>query len=196
MQAGVPTVVLVGTGLLSFAYFNWRMMGITIDTSATEITICLIFRAIGMAFLTVPLTALAVSSLEPVNIPQGAALNNIMRQLGGSLGIPIINTYSFRKIAEHRSDLISNITADNPLLVSRLNAYSSYFHQKGSGYFEAKKRAMGLIDLSVIKQSTLMSYADSFALIGFMFIVALPVLVFVIKKKSGKPRENVIISDH
>jgi DHA2 family multidrug resistance protein len=196
MQKGVPTVLLVGTGLLSFAYFNWRMTGITLETSATEISICLIFRAIGMAFLTVPLTALAVSSLEPANIPQGAALNNMMRQLGGSFGISIINTYSSRMIAEHRNDLITNITATNPLLVSRINEYTSKFQHKGAGLIEARKMALGLIDLTVIKQSTLMSYIDSYMLIGSMFIFALPLLVFVIKKSSGKPRENIIISDH
>lgn len=196
MQSGVPTVVLVATGLLSFAYFNWRMTGITLDTSAAEITVCLIFRAIGMAFLTVPLTALAVSSLEPINIPQGAALNNMMRQLGGSFGISIINTYSFRKIAEHRSDLLTNITAANPLLASRIDASTHYFQQKGAGFLEARLRAIQLIDFSIIKQSTLMSYADSFSLIGCMFIIALPLLIFVIKRSTGKPGKNVILSDH
>ncbi|TDO24489.1 DHA2 family multidrug resistance protein [Pedobacter duraquae] len=196
MQRGVPTVVLVGTGLLSFAYFNWRMTGITLDTSATEITVCLIFRAIGMAFLTVPLTALAVSSLEPAHIPQGAALNNMMRQLGGSFGISIINTYSFRMTAQHRSDLLTHITPTNPAFISRLDSYTKYFQQKGSGYLDARQRAMSLIDLAVIKQSTLMSYIDSFSLIGSMFIVVLPLLIFVFKKRSDKPREQVIISDH
>jgi len=196
MQKGVPTVILVGTGLLSFAYFNWRMTGITLDTSATELAICLIFRAIGMAFLTVPLTALAVSSLDPVNIPQGAALNNMMRQLGGSFGISIVNTYSFRMTAAHRNVLLTNITDTNPLFISRINAYTTYFQQKGAGYFEARKQALGLIDLVVIKQSTLMSYIDSYSLIGSMFIFALPLLIFVYKKSSGKLKENVILSDH
>jgi DHA2 family multidrug resistance protein len=196
MQKGVPTVVLVGTGLLSFAYFNWRMTGISLETSASEISICLIFRAIGMAFLTVPLTALAVSSLEPVNIPQGAALNNMMRQLGGSFGISIINTYSYRMNAEHRNALLTNITDTNPLFIERINAYTKYFQQKGSGYYQAKQQAMSLINLSVIKQSALMSYIDSFSLIGSMFIFVLPLLIFVFKRSSGKLQENVIISDH
>jgi DHA2 family multidrug resistance protein len=196
MQKGVPTVVLVGTGLLSFAYFNWRMTGISLETSATELSICLIFRAIGMAFLTVPLTALAVSSLQPVHIPQGAALNNMMRQLGGSFGISIINTYSSRMNAQHRNDLLTNITATNPLLITRLDYYTSLFRHKGAGVLEARKMAMGLIDMAVIKQSTLMSYIDSYMLIGSMFIFALPLLVFVIKRSSGKPRENIIVSDH
>lgn len=196
MQKGVPTVLLVGTGLLSFAYFNWRMTGITLETSAFEISVCLIFRAIGMAFLTVPLTALAVSSLEPAHIPQGAALNNMMRQLGGSFGISIINTYASRMTAEHRNDLISNITASNPLLISRLNAYTSQFQRKGAGLLEARRMALQLVDLAVIKQSTLMSYIDSYMLIGSMFVFALPLLFFVIKKSSGKLAENIIISDH
>jgi DHA2 family multidrug resistance protein len=196
MQKGVPTVILVGTGLLSFAYFNWRMTGITLETSSIEISICLIFRAIGMAFLTVPSTALAVSSLDQANIPQGAALNNMMRQLGGSFGISIINTYSSRMIAQHRNDLLTNITSSNPLLVSRLDFYTRQFQYKGVGLIEARRMAMGLVDLSVIKQSTLMSYIDSYMLIGSMFIFALPLLIFVIRKPSGKARENLIISDH
>jgi DHA2 family multidrug resistance protein len=196
MQKGVPTVVLVGTGLLSFAYFNWRMTGITLETSAHEISICLIFRAIGMAFLTVPLTALAVSSLDRASIPQGAALNNMMRQLGGSFGISIINTYTSRMTAEHRNALITNVTDTNPILVSRIDNYTSNFQHKGAGLLEARKMAMQLVDLAVIKQSTLMSYIDSYMLIGSMFIVALPLLFFVIKKSPGKPQENIIISEH
>jgi DHA2 family multidrug resistance protein len=196
MQKGIPTVLLVGTGLLSFAYFNWRMTAINLETSASEISICLIFRAIGMAFLTVPLTALAVSSLEAIHIPQGAALNNMMRQLGGSFGISIINTYSFRMTAEHRNALLTNIKDTNPLFVGRMEAYTKYFQQKGAGYFEARQQALKLIDLAVIKQSTLMSYIDSFSLIGAMFIIVLPLLIFVIKKSSDKPTPNIIISDH
>jgi len=70
------------------------MSQISLDTSASYITTRLIFRAVGMALLTVPLSSLAVSSLPAKDMPQGTALNNMMRQLGGSFGISAITTYS------------------------------------------------------------------------------------------------------
>jgi DHA2 family multidrug resistance protein len=87
-------------------------------------------------------------------------------------------------------------TLEDTSWVSRLDFYTRQFQYKGVGLIEARRMAMGWVDLSVIKQSTLMSYIDSYMLIGSMFIFALPLLIFVIRKPSGKARENLIISDH
>jgi DHA2 family multidrug resistance protein len=92
LQRGLSPIIIIVVGFGLFIYFNWLMCKLTLDTSAGAITYALIFRAMGLALLTVPLTALAVSSLADKDIPQGAALNNMMRQLGGSFGISIVNT--------------------------------------------------------------------------------------------------------
>ena len=195
LQRGVSPLLIIMAGFFCFIYFNWSMFGMNLNTSAFTITINLIFRALGMAFLTVPLTMLAVSSLAPKDIPQGAALNNMMRQLGGSFGISIINTYSARRIASHRMDLISHITSANPLTVERINSYTSYFQRKGFGWIDSRQKAMGLVEIGVVKQSTLLSYIDAFFLIGILFAIALPLLLFVVGgPKTVSPK--IIISDH
>jgi len=195
IQAGVSPIIIITAGFLCFIYFNWSMFGMDLDTSANTITRNLIFRALGMAFLTVPLTVLAVSSLQPKDIPQGAALNNMMRQLGGSFGISIINTYAARRTASHRTDLISHITNSNPLSVERINSYTAYFQHKGSNLIEAKQKAMALIDMAVVKQSTLLSYSDAYFLIGLLFAITLPLLLFVVGgPKNTAPK--MAISDH
>lgn len=195
LERGVSPILITACGLMCFIYFNWRMSLMSLDTSAAEITMTLIFRALGMAFLTVPLTIMAVSSLKPEDIPQGAALNNMMRQLGGSFGISIINTYSFQRIAFHRESLISNITASNPAVNERINSYTNYFISKGVNAFEAKQKALYLINASVVKQSTLMSYLDSYLLIGVLFALVLPLLFFVRNAGKRKP-QAMIFSDH
>lgn len=195
MQYGVSPILIVMAGFICFIYFNWSMFGMDLDTSANTITRNLIFRALGMAFLTVPLTVLAVSSLKPQDIPQGAALNNMMRQLGGSFGISVVNTYAARRVASHRIDLISHITAANPLTVDRINSYTAYFQRKGINLQDAKLSAMKLVESAVIKQSALLSYKDSYFMIGFLFAITLPLLLFVI----GGPKivaPKVAISDH
>jgi DHA2 family multidrug resistance protein len=195
LQRGVSPVLIILFGFFCFIYFNWSMSQMSLDTSASYITLKLIFRALGMALLTVPLSSLAVSSLEAKDMPQGTALNNMMRQLGGSFGISIINTYSARRTASHRVDLISHITAGNPLTIDRINGYTGYFHNKGFGWIDAREKAMKLIDMTVVKQSTLLSYLDSYLLIGSLFALALPLLLLVIKRSKTKTA-NVIISDH
>jgi DHA2 family multidrug resistance protein len=194
LQRGISPVVMITSGMLLFMLFSWQMSQMSLDANAHDITISLIWRAIGLAVITVPLSSLAVSSLEAKDIPQGAALNNMMRQLGGSFGLAIVNTYLTQRNAVHRSDLVANITTDNPIAVKRLSDYTNFFISKGAGLLEAKTRALRLLDVNVTKQSSLMSFDDAYLLIGFVFLIALPILLFASKRK-GKPMQ-VALSDH
>lgn len=195
LQKGISPVTLIAVGYLLFMYFNWQMSGMSLDTSARQISLLLIVRAVGIALLTVPLSSLAVSSLKAADIPQGTALNNMMRQLGGSFGISIVNTYAARRTAMHRTDMLAGITEVNPLVHERIVRFTSYFQDKGKTLLDAKRMAVKAIDIAVVKQSTLLSYLDTYLLIGILFAVTLPLLLFVVKRSKGK-RANVIASDH
>jgi DHA2 family multidrug resistance protein len=187
LQKGVSPALIVFIGFLCFIYFNWSMSRINLDTPGASISLNLVFRAIGIALLTVPLGTLAVSSLEPKDMPQGTALNNMMRQLGGSFGISVINTYVARRVASHRIDLITHITNDNPLFIDRIHQYTAMFQQKGFSALDAKNQALQLIEKIVVKQSAFSSYLDGYLLIGAFFAAVLPLLLFVAKRDSKKP---------
>jgi DHA2 family multidrug resistance protein len=185
---------MIAAGIFLFALFSWQMSSLSLDAGAGNITVALLWRAVGLAVVTVPLTTLAVSSLEPKDIPQGAALNNMMRQLGGSFGIALVNTYLHQRNAVHRSDLVSNLTPDNPAAVQRLSAYTHYFTSKGATADEAYHQGLQLLDLSVTKQSNLMSFNDAYLVVGLIFLVALPLLLMATRKRGAKPA--VVLSDH
>src|ERR1700744_491028 len=196
LQAGISPLIIVAAGFFCFMFFNWNMSNMSFDTSAHTITMNLIFRAVAMAFLTVPLTMLAISSLAPKDIPQGAALNNMMRQLGGAFGISAINTYSARRISTHRTDLLANITTTNTQAVNRLNSLTAYFQGKGMGAADAHMKGIEVIEQTVIKQSTMQSYVDSYFLIGLLFAVTLPLLLFVVKAPKNAAVAKMVLSDH
>ena len=119
-----------------------------------------------------------------------------MRQLGGSFGISAVNTYAARRIASHRMDLISHVTAANPLAISRINAYATYFQQKGIGLADAKMKAMNLVEVAVVKQSTMLSYEDAYFVIGMLFAIALPLLLFVTGGPKASAASKMVLSDH
>ncbi|MBV8252115.1 MAG: DHA2 family efflux MFS transporter permease subunit [Chitinophaga sp.] len=195
LQRGLSPVVMIILGYGLFIYFSWTMSRMSLDVSAELISRQLIYRAVGIALLTVPLTMLAVSSLEAKDIPQGAALNNMMRQLGGSFGIAMVNTYTARRAAAHRSDLVSYLNPDNPEVAGRLHQYTQYFQQHGAAVDHARQQAIGLMEYGVSRQSNLLSYLDAYAMIGFLFLICLPLLLMV-RRKSSATLAMQQIQDH
>jgi len=194
LQRGISPLYMIATGVLLFITFSWLMSRMTLDSSSSDLSNALILRGLGLAIITVPLTTLAVSGLEPKDIPQGAALNNMMRQLGGSFGLAFVNTYLHIRNAQHRSDLISNINPNNPIAMERLSYYTKYFIGKGYTPAYAQSQGLKMIDNIVIKQSSQLSFSDSYLMVGIFFVSALVLLFFTSKRKDRKIK--VILSDH
>jgi DHA2 family multidrug resistance protein len=195
LQRGLSPLILIGGGLVLFSLFTWQMARLNLQASGSNISAALIWRGIGLAIITVPLTSLAVSSLNAKDIPQGAALNNMMRQLGGSVGLAIVNTFMATRGAVHRSDLVTHAAAYNSLTVQRLSGYTNYFLSKGSTGYQATQQGLQLLDHNIAKQSALLSFMDAYLLIGAIFILAVPLLFFAAKKKRGTV-VTVMLSDH
>jgi MFS transporter, DHA2 family, multidrug resistance protein len=194
MRKGLSPVVMILTGMCLFILFDWQMSRLDLDAGQADISVILIWRGLGLAIVTVPLSTLAVSSLQPKDIPQGTALNNMMRQLGGSFGIAMVNTYLAHRNAIHRTDLVSHITRYNSLARERLARYANYFTGKGSTVFDAQKKALGLLDAGIVRQSGLLSFGDAFLLLGLVFLLALPILLFASRRKDK--RQTVVLADH
>lgn len=194
LQRGVSPLYMIATGICLFALFSWQMSSLNGNASGSEIHTALIWRGLGLAIVTVPLTTLAVSSLPPADIPQGAALNNMMRQLGGSFGIAMVNTYLSNRNAVHRSDLLTYLTSDNPLATDRLTRMTDYFISKGASATQAHMQAIQALDNTVTRQSGLLSFSDAYLVVGSVFLLALPLLLFSARRKQGRPA--VILSDH
>ncbi len=194
LQKGVSPMYMIATGIGLFALFSWQMAGMNGNANAHLITIALIWRGLGLAIITVPLTTLAVSSLAPKDMPQGAALNNMMRQLGGSFGLATVNTYLANRNAVHRSDLVSRIQPGNLLATERLQEMTRYFTAKGATWSEARLQALKALDSGIVKQSSLLSFNDAYLVIGSIFLIALPLLLLAAKRKAAKPA--VLLSDH
>jgi DHA2 family multidrug resistance protein len=133
--------------------------------------------------MAIPLTQLAVSGLPPRDIPQGVALNNMMRQVGGSFGIASINTYLDHRTAVHRLDLVSRLTLGHPATEARLNQIARGMIAHGVSSWEAPRRALAALEFAIERQSSLLSYLDAYHLVALICIGCLPLIFF-----AGRPR--------
>ncbi|MDB5159587.1 MAG: family efflux transporter permease subunit [Mucilaginibacter sp.] len=197
LQSGLRPQYLIIIGFLFSAIFGFMMSGSNLETGGAYFFIPLLFRGVGAALLIVPLTALAVSELKPSDIPQGAALNNMMRQMGGSFGIALINTYIAKRAAVNRTSLISHITASDAVTQSRMQGFINNLVAHGSNYLRAVQQSVAALENTVVRQTFLLSYMDAFLLLSILNAACIPLVLITIKKRPAQQTPvKMTISDH
>jgi DHA2 family multidrug resistance protein len=107
-----------------------------------------------------------------------------MRQIGGSFGIAILNTYIVYMTHFHRTDLVAAIYPGSLTYLNRLVVATAALISRGYSGTSAHAAAMRLIDLSLQRQSVTMAYNDAFMLLGLAFLVTLPTVMLL--RKPGR----------
>jgi DHA2 family multidrug resistance protein len=183
MVKGLPAQFPILAGFSVVALFALMLSRLNFDAGPSDFFWPIILRAIGLSFMIVPLTQLAVSGLKPRDIPQGVALNNMMRQVGGSFGIAFINTYLDHRAATHRLDLVGRLAAGDPATQARLHQIAGGLAAKGFSPWEAGQRALAVLELTVQRQASLLSYLDAYRLVAAIALGCLPLILL-----AGRPR--------
>ncbi|MBS1782237.1 MAG: DHA2 family efflux MFS transporter permease subunit [Bacteroidetes bacterium] len=192
LEKGVPQQYLVASGmLLFFGYSFWTSQILTPDTSEQAFFWPLIVRGIGMGMLFIPITTLALSTLKGLDIGKGAAFTGMMRQLGGSFGIAVITTFIAHQGMIHRNDMVSKLDVNSAVVQQRVQSLQQGFMAKGMTADVAKNSTYKLLDYSVTKQATVLTYMDVFLYIGILFLICIP---FILIAKGKRPK-NLDLSE-
>jgi len=187
LQKGVPQQYLVAGGFILFSVFTfWGYVILTPDTNADDFFWMLIVRGVGMGMLFIPITTLSLSTLKGQQIGQGAAFTGMMRQLGGSFGIALITTFLSRQNVVHRTDLVSKLDVNSPMVQQRVMGIQQALISKGKAANEALKSSYAALDGMVSKQAAVLSYMDVFLYLGILFLICVP---FVIMVKGNKKKK-------
>lgn len=186
LQKGVSPKLLLGIGMAAFFLFCWKLGDQTMQSGASTFFWILLLRGIALGFIFIPVTMLAVTGLSGKDIGQATGLNNMVRQLGGSFGIAITNTYIAKRVAEHRVEILSHITPFNPAAVSRIDGMQQALGSTVNSPAETHQMAMKALEFTVTTQSYHLAYMDAFKLIALLFLCCLPLLLFIRVDKNEK----------
>jgi DHA2 family multidrug resistance protein len=188
-QKGMPPQLMIFLGFVLTALYTWLLSRISLEAGWWTFFGPLVIRGIGLPFCFIPITVLAVSGLSPRDIPQGVALNNMMRQLGGSFGIAIVNTYLAHRIGVNRIGLISHVSQYNFATQERINQLMHGFVARGSSLVAAKQQAIAAIAGMVTRQTMVKSYLDVFVFVTLFFVACLPLIVTIRQGKTKATAE-------
>jgi MFS transporter, DHA2 family, multidrug resistance protein len=170
---------LVALGATLFAISMWRWSLFTLDSGGSDFFWPLVLRGVGIGLVFVPLTNLSLAELPMSKIAQGTGLNNLLRQLGGSVGIAITATLLTRFQVQIRSILGQNVNAYSQAAQQRVAALSSYLVSHGTPLALAQQKAVALLEAEVTRQAAMIAFERLFMLFGLAFLVVLPLVAFM-----------------
>lgn len=171
-------VIAVGFGL--FAVSNFMNIDMSADVAADQFFWPNIVRAIGQALVFAPLAAVATAGMEKSNAGSASALFNMMRNLGGAVGIASLQTFLEKREQFHSNVLTSSVSLFNEATRARLDALTNYFLSHGTAdQGAALHKGVIAIGNFVQQQSYLLAFGDTFYLMGVAMLVALAAGLFL-----------------
>jgi DHA2 family multidrug resistance protein len=133
----------------------------------------------GMALMLCfpPINALTLGMLSPDKVRNGAGLYNLMRNLGGAIGLASINTVLTERYALHHTRLVEAVTLRRPNVQSMLDGLSARFDSMlpGNADLQAMKIMAGIVD----REALVLTYSDCLFLMAFVFFGALLLMPMV-----------------
>jgi DHA2 family multidrug resistance protein len=171
---------IIAFGLVVFGIGTWQMTSITKDYDFDELLLPQILRGIGMMCAMVPTNNVALGTLAPELLKNASGLFNLMRNLGGALGLAIINEVLNDRTDLHISRLQERVNWGNLTAVETLNNFT----QRLQGMGDAALMAMKQLSQIVHRQAVVMGYGDAFFMLTF-FYFGLSLMVFMLKKPAA-----------
>jgi len=144
-----------------------------------------ILRGLGLGFMMSPVMTLSLQGLKGADISQGAGLSNMIRQLGGAVGIAIMNVFLLHRNATNDNYLLQHMNVYNEAFQDRLNLITQNFVSQGYYLEDARNMAYKILDLTVFKQQSLVSYDNVFWTVAVAISICIPVIL-LIRNQKGK----------
>ena len=177
LQKRYPPLPFTAVGFFLFFIFCYMLSRSAINSGESDFFWPLLIRGAGLGLIFIPLNTILLSELKGKEIPQGTALSNMFRQLGGSFGIALMTTFVDIRTAFHVNILKDNISIYNTVSYMRIKQLTGAFLSRGFSLENAQAKALAIVKGSVIQQGLLLTYDETFLLVGLFFIACIPLLL-------------------
>ncbi len=185
MEKGVDPRPIIFGGLAVGAAGLWLLGHLSSDSGVPDTRLALMAAGFGIGCLFIPLTLTAFAGLQGPQIATGSSLLNLGRQVGGSVGIAVLNTWVTNAAANNRAALVSHLHLGQAAFADRQIGLAHQMMGHGYGGAAAKAAALGVLDGAVQRQATVLAFDSAFLVSGTVFVIVLP-LVFFLKKGDPK----------
>ncbi len=176
---------LVVLGLLFFACSCMLDTTLTAQSTGHDFTWSQLIRGVGQILAMMPLNQAAMAAVSREESGDAAGLYNMARNLGGSVGLAIIGTLIDRREALHTALLRDSVTHNSLIGAARIDASAAQFFAQSGDLAYAKLQALGQLAAQIQMQSTVITYAETFWLLGLALLACIPLALLLRKPQRG-----------
>ena len=175
---------LLGVGIVLGSVTMFQLSGLNLNAGFWDIFWAQVLQGVALAFLFIPLMSLAMSHISPEKMGNATSIFNLMRNIGGSVGIALMTTFLARRSQVHQNHLVANVTAGSPQTLRLLQGLKAGFIAHGIDAVTASRKALAALYGMVQQHAMMLAFVEAFWLMGVVFLV---MLVFLPLLQYSKP---------
>ncbi|MGC2298374.1 MAG: DHA2 family efflux MFS transporter permease subunit [Acidobacteriaceae bacterium] len=168
--------LMLACGLGIFGLSTLMLGHVNFEIGMASVALPCIINGFGGGLTFVPLTTMAMGRLRREEIGNASGIYNLMRNIGGSIGIATVTTLLVRRSQVHQNYLVANLTRGTHT-GSVLAGLASRLSTSGYDASTANHMALGAIYRMVEQQASLLAYVDNFRLLGYLSLLAMPLVL-------------------
>lgn len=182
--------LLLATGITLFACSSFMNSWMSADSAGPQMIMSLLVRAAGQPLIMIPLSTITTSGINTKDAGSASALFNMMRNLGGSIGVAMLSTLLTRREQFHSVRIGDSIFMTSPAVQDRISQLTQFFAARGADLVTAQAQALKMIDTVVRRESFMMAFNDVFLTLGVTLLISI-VAVTMLKKPQGQAAAGV-----
>ena len=182
LSAKLDPRLMIGLGFVGFGIGTWMASAITVDWSYSELLVPQILRGVSLMLCMVTITNVSLGTLSPIQLRGASGLFNLTRNLGGAVGLALINTVMNDRMDLHLARLRDAVSWGRPVAESTLDNMTAALAPLGS---DAGAAALSRLAGMVRRQAMTMAIADVFLLLTMLFFGIILLLPLMRKPSAG-----------
>jgi MFS transporter, DHA2 family, multidrug resistance protein len=183
LAARMDLRLMLASGLAMFGVSLWWLGHFTSDSAFWELFWPQALRGFSLMFVMLPANQIALGTLPPMQLKNASGLYNLMRNLGGAIGLALINTMATARMDLHRLHLDEQVTWARPAAQNMLNQMTWAMQPGMNG--NAQIGALKKISLMVEREALTLTYNDVLLLMSLAFFVALPLTLLLARPRMA-----------
>ena len=171
--------LIVAVGIVIFAYANYLMSCFNMSADFMSIIWPRVVMSTGLGMVFIPLTTLTLSSIPKEEMGNATSVFNLVRNLGGSMGVAFATTMLSRGTQIHQAHLSEHITSFDSGYWNAANQSAQLLSLQGMDPVTAQQGGAGVIHNELLRQAYMLSFNDVFFVLTIMMICMLPFILFM-----------------
>jgi DHA2 family multidrug resistance protein len=178
---------LLGIGLISGAVTLFALGSINLQVGYWDIFWPQFFQGLAMGLIFVPLTTVTMSLITREEMGNATSLFNLMRNLGGSVGIAAIATMLSRSTQMQYNILGGHVSAYDTRVTGLLDQLRGAFVARGMDFASASRAAYAALSGMVSQQAVMVAFVQLFRILAVVFAAVIPLVFIMRKPRPGSP---------